>query len=134
MASRAGIPNKDKVELRALCQDTVMEYTDLLRDRLQDQARADGRELSRADLDASQPQYDEWDPVVSLALIAVDHRNSPELRRQANSDAAQYLRPKLSAIKITEDAESIALQAEKNKLAGRMVDILDAMEQARREG
>lgn len=118
-----------------MTQDAVMEFTEMRRERIRQKYRDENaREISAEDLDEMQPQIDEWDPVVELALIGADYRHKVEIRRQANSDAAQYLRPKLKSIELLEDPESLELQEEKNQLAKRMVEILSALEQAKRNG
>lgn len=156
-----GTPNKDKTELRAMTQEAVLEFTELRREQIRRlwrdegwrigsvmgvaqlvpppspgspgwQAPTIGDEISDEVLDQLQPLIDEYDPVVELSLIAVDNRNDVTTRRQAHAEAAQYLRPKLKSIEILEDPESIELQNKKAEMAERMVDILDAMAQARR--
>lgn len=129
-----GVPNRDKTELRAMTQEAVLEFTSLRRDHIARNYRIEhNKDITEEELDMMQPLIEEWDPVVSLALIGTDYRNKVEIRRQANADAAQYLRPKLKSIELLEDPESQALNEEKVALAGRLVDILVAMEAAKRK-
>lgn len=146
-----GVPNKDKTELRALTQEAVHHFTDLRRKEITERwaqgwrisplgwvlpeegDRVVGELIPPHILDSAQPLIEEYDPVVELSIMAADYRNEVSLRRQANADAAQYLRPKLKSIELLEDPESLELQQQKNDLAGRMVDILDAMAQAKRQ-
>lgn len=128
-----GTANKDKAELRMMVQDAVEEWSHLRRDQIRARfIEENGREPTEQEIDELQPYFAEWDPVVNLAIIAADHRNKVEIRRQASADAAQYLRPKLKSIELLEDPESLELQREKSELASKMVSILVAMEEAKR--
>lgn len=144
-----GTPNKDKTALRAMTQEAVHQFTEMKRTEII-QKYADGwrwsplgwvlpeepvigETISPALLDTLQPLVEEYDPVVELSLIAVNYENKPELRRQANADAAAFLRPKLKSIELIDDPRNQELQAQKNELAGKMVDILEAMSKAKSE-
>lgn len=111
-----GVPNKDKAELRALVQESVLRFTEAK--RAQDLAAGIAPELA-------QPVYDNYDPVVELAIAAVDKSHALEVRIKCNAEVAQYLRPKLKAIEITEDPEALELQDQKLQLARQLTDMLD---------
>jgi hypothetical protein len=113
---RKGIPNKDKAELRALVQESVFKFTEAK--HKVDLAAGIAPELA-------QPVYENYDPVVELAIAAVDKTNTIETRIKCNAEVAQYLRPKLKAIEITEDPEALALQDQKLELARKLTDMLD---------
>jgi hypothetical protein len=127
---RAGIPNKDKADLRALVQERVHEFTLTRRDQIERELRAKNPDMPLAQImeqvDIQQPLEEEWDPVVALSIMAVDPRNKTDLRRQASSDAAQYVRPKLKTIEHLEDPESLELMRDKQELALRLTDLLAA--------
>lgn len=91
-----------------------------------------GRKIPDKLLDDLQPLVEEYDPVVGLAIMASDHSNPLDQRRMAMASSAEYLRPKLRSIEILEDPESLELMDQKARLAGRMVDILQAMVQSKR--
>ena len=127
-----------------------MRHTDLLRERLQRKWREGwrvsavgtlvlpdnptlGEEIPPDTLDELQPRIEEWDPVVELSLISCDYSIDVNLRRQANSDAAQYLRPKLKSIELLEDPASIEAQEQRNALAHRLVGLLNSVARAKQE-
>ena len=114
-------------ELRALVQDAVFKYTTLQREEL----RRKNPGLSDEELDMLQPVVEEYDPVVELSLIAADRRHDPSLRRQANADAAQYLRPKLKSVEMMTDPRLLEQNSQKMQLADKMLDILEAMAAAK---
>lgn len=84
-------------------------------------------------LDGLQPLMEEYDPVIQLVVVAADWENTPELRLRANGLAAEYMHPKLKSIELTTDDDTKASLDQRNEIAGRMVEILEAMAQARRE-
>ena len=47
-----------------------------------------------------QEKYPGYDPVLSMADMAMDKDNSIELRASMHKEVAQYLRPKLRAIEL----------------------------------
>lgn len=146
-----GTPNKDKTELRAKTQEAALRFTELKRMEIKskwqegwrlsplgwmlpdEQSRVLGEDIPPALLDSIQPLVEEYEPVVELAIIAVNYENDAKLRCQANAEAAQYLRPKLKSIELLEDPDSLAMQAEKQVLAEKLVSILEAMAAAKRE-
>lgn len=131
---RGEIARRDRIGLRAMCQESVHHFTILRRMEIAADYKAEkGHDIPEALLDRLQPLIEEYDPVVELAIMGADYRNDPVLRRQANADAAQYLRPKLSAVATLEDPERLAAQAERNKLASRLVTLVQAFEIAKRE-
>jgi hypothetical protein len=127
---------RDRAELRSIMQDEVLKFTVMRREHLLPLIVAQyphmDSEWHLAELDRQQPLYEEYDPVVALAVMAADHENSPELRRQAASDAAQYVRPKLRAVDFTIDPASTEAQAERARLADRLVGLLEAGAAAKR--
>lgn len=122
-----------KTELRALVQESVLEFTSLRRDEISREYKKEhGKKISPALLDEKQPLITEYDPVVQLSLMGSDYSQKVELRRQANADAAQYLRPKLKSIEVLEDPASLALQEEKNKLAEKLFMLMNAAAEGKR--
>jgi hypothetical protein len=113
---RKGIPNKDKAELRALVQESVFRFTE---------AKRAADIASGMDPLLAQPVYENYDPVVEMAIAAVDRSNPADMRQKCNAEVAQYLRPKLKSIEITEDPEALELQEEKLALARQLTDMLD---------
>lgn len=113
---RKGVPNKDKAELRALVQESVFKFTTAKREA--DLAKGIDPELA-------QPVYENYDPVVELALFSVDKTVPQADRIRCNAEVAQYLRPKLKSVEITEDPEALALQDEKLQLAKQLTEMLD---------
>lgn len=128
------VSRRDRIGLRAMVQESVHQFTVLRRQEayvLFEQER--GRPPTAEELDAIQPMMEEFDPVVELAIIGADHRNETALRRQALSDAAQYLRPKLSAVAMLDDPERATEQAQKEQLARRLTDLMAAVLGAKRD-
>jgi len=124
---------RDRVGLRAMAQDSVHHFTMLRRDEISAQFFAEnGYRIDPADLDRLQPLVEEFDPVVELSIIAIDRRNDVSIRRQALSDAAQYLRPKLSAVAMLEDPESLASASEKYELAKKLVGLMGVVASAKK--
>lgn len=137
LVSRMPSTSRDKAELRAAMQDSVHEFTTLRRSKIAVQVRLEHPNWSDDQIDERvdemQPEYHEYDPVVELAIMGADHRNTPELRRQANSEAAQYVRPKLKSIEFTADPASLEEQQARRELAGRLVGLLNAAASAKRD-
>jgi len=115
-----GSQNADRVELRSLLQEKVSEFTALQRER----QIADGVPPEQA-----QEHIEEYDPVIALALVAVDQRSTLEQRIKCNSEVAQYVRPKLKSVEYSGsavDPDEARLRQEQgesfisllNKLAG----------------
>lgn len=124
---------RDRVGLRAMAQDSVHHFTMLRRDEISAQFFAEhGYRIDPADLDRLQPLVEEFDPVVELSIIAIDRRNDVSIRRQALSDAAQYLRPKLSAVAMLDDPENLASASEKYELAKKLVGLMGAVASAKK--
>lgn len=128
------VSRRDRIGLRAMVQESVHQFTVLRRQEayvLFEQEHS--RPPTAEELDAIQPMMEEFDPVVELAIIGADHRNETALRRQALSDAAQYLRPKLSAVAMLDDPERATEQAQKEQLARRLTDLMAAVLGAKRD-
>jgi hypothetical protein len=129
---RAENIRRDRVGLRAIVQESVHHFTILRRKELARQHYDEFGELPTVEwLDLRQPLMEEYDPVVELGIIAADYRNEVGLRRQANSDAAQYLRPKLSAVAMLDDPEVLQNKSEKIQLARRLVGLMDMVARAK---
>lgn len=88
--------------------------------------------IDERELDRIQPLIEEYDPVVELAIMASDYSNEPSLRRQANSDAAPYLRPKLSAVSILDSPDVLEHEEQKKVLAGNLLGLLEAASRAKK--
>lgn len=127
---------RDRIDLRVQMQDEVYEFARMRRQELFDELRAKDQDADDASLwaqvDKLQPAYEEFDPVVAMALVGADHRNDVDVRLAANARVAEYVRPKLKSVevRVTEnDPEQIARRAE---LMGRLRDFLDAGAGAKR--
>lgn len=118
-----GIPNRDKAELRALLQERVHEYTEM-RHQIDVQAGVE------------QPQeiVEEYDPVVAMALVAVDRRSTIENRIRCNAEVAQYVRPKLKSVEVTADPEALETLEQRRQLSERLVGLLEAAAAAQKAG
>jgi hypothetical protein len=114
----AGIPNRDKAELRALIQERVHEFTEL-------RARAD--ESDGVPPDQRQQIIEDYDPVVSLALVAVDRRTSLSDRIKCHGEVAQYVRPKLKSIEHAVDPDTAETIARRTELSETIVDALETL-------
>lgn len=123
-----GGQNKDKAELRSLVQDAVHKHTMMLQDKLVRELMEQNpdwtMEQARLRADEIQPVIEEYDPVAELAMMAADSRNKTDLRRQAHSDAAQYLRPKLKTIEHIDDPLTREAEVERYSLAERLGQLL----------
>lgn len=119
-----GIPNRDKAELRALIQERVHEFTEL-------RARED--ELAGVPPEDRQQIIEEYDPVVMMALVAVDRRTKLDMRLRANSEVAQYVRPKLKSVEFTADPEAMETLEERRQLSEKLVGLLEAAASAKKE-
>ncbi len=127
------VARRDRIGLRAMVQESVHHFTQLRRQEAYAEfEREQGRPPTAEELDRIQPLVEEFDPVVELAIIAADHRNKVELRRQALSDAASYLRPKLSAVQMLDDPETLQAAAQKRELAVRLTALMDVLVSAKR--
>ena len=125
---QAGTGNKDKSELRSIVQDAVHKHTIMLQERLIRDLREQNPDWSleqaRARAEELQPIIEEYDPVAELAMMAADRSNKPDLRRQAHSDASQYLRPKLKTIEHIDDPLTREAEKERFSLAERLGQLL----------
>lgn len=112
----AGVPNRDRAELRALIQERVHEFTDL---------------RAKADIEAGVPPHEaqqiieDYDPVVALALVAVDRRSTLGDRIKCNAEVAQYVRPKLKSVEVTTDPEALETLESRRLLSEKLVDLLE---------
>jgi hypothetical protein len=120
----AGVPNRDKAELRALLQERVHEFTEL-------RARED--EAANIPPDQRQQVVEEYDPVVALALVAVDRRTSLGDRIKCNAEVAQYVRPKLKSIEHAVDPDTLETIEERTRLSEEIVDALEELAEIKRE-
>jgi hypothetical protein len=120
----AGVPNRDKAELRALLQERVHEFTDM---------RAKQDELDNVPPDQRQQIIEEYDPVVALALVAVDRRTSLGDKIKCNAEVAQYVRPKLKSIEHGVDPDTLETIEERTRLSEEIVDALEELAEIKRE-
>lgn len=151
-----GTPNKDKVALRELVSERVAEFTLMRREILRRQWRQGMRfnpkspaneleepgefaewnseepEIPEELLDMLQPEIGGYDPVVEMALIAVDGRHSPELRQLANSNAAQFLRPKLKSIELTKDPADAENEMRRIEMTGQLLETMKQLARDKR--
>lgn len=107
-----GTPNKDKKELRDAVTEAVRDFTTLRRQQDLD------NDISPAD---AQPIIEDYCPVTELALAGADYRNKPELRLQANANAAKFLRPTLKAIEVTNDPDENDSRRELSAVLAEMI-------------
>lgn len=119
------MPNRDKTELRALLQEKVQEFTEL---------RAALDERDGVPPDQRQVVVDDYDPVVALALVAVDRRSTLENRIRCNAEVAQYVRPKLKSVEVTADPEALETLEERRELSARLVGLLEAAARTKKDG
>lgn len=120
-----GTVNRDKAELRALLQERVHEFTELRH-----------KQDIEAGLPPEQAQdiIEEYDPVVALALVAVDRRSTLENRIRCNAEVAQYVRPKLKSVEVTADPEALETLEERRQLSEKLVGLLQAAASAKKKG
>lgn len=120
----AGVPNRDKAELRALIQERVHEFTELRRE-----------EDVRNGLPPDQQQeiIEEYDPVVAMALVAVDRRTKLQDRIKCHSEVAQYVRPKLKSVEVTADPDALETLEERRRLSERLVGLLEVAASEKKE-
>lgn len=127
---------REKAELRGAMQDEVRRYTHMLRERLLPTIVADHPDWTadqvEAELDFLQPLYDEFDPVIQLALVGANHSNSTEVRLRALSESAQYVRPKLKSIELGTRDDDPEEQAARRELMARMRGLLDVAQDSKR--
>lgn len=126
-AGRPGRPigtgTRDRAELRALLQERVHEFTELRRQ--QDLAQ---------DIPPEQAQQilEDYDPVVALALVAVDRRTTLDQQIRCNSEIAQYVRPKLKSVEVQADPEALESLQQRQELSAKLVGLLDLMASAKK--
>lgn len=112
----AGAPNKDKLDFREQVRISVQEFT---------KAKYQSDVSKGITLKNTQQVIEDYDPVVQLALAAVDRHNPIEIRVRCNAEVAKYLRPQLKSIELKDDPESKALEEKKMQLAMRLADMFD---------
>lgn len=126
---QTGRPSRDLAELRAKMQDTVREFTLLQRAKMRVQLLAENPTASEdaltAQLDDMCPVEDDFDPVVALAIIGVDRRNSAEVRARALSASAEFVRPKLKSVEVVSEAATPEEELERRALFARLVGALE---------
>ena len=123
----------DKSSARGMVQDSVHRYTSLKRDEIRRRYfEENGEPIPEEQLDLVQPLVEEYDPLVELALIAVDRENDVTLRRQANADVAPYVRPKLSAVHVESLQAKTIEHQEKEELSSRLLHLMEAFEADKR--
>lgn len=127
---------RDRIDLRVQMQDAVHEFSRLRRDELWHELTRDHpdwpQDRIEAEIDKLQPSYDEYDPVVQMAVVAADHRNPVEVRLRAAGEAAQYVRPKLKSVEVRVGDDDPEVAQRKQELLGRLREYLDAGAGAKR--
>ena len=127
-----GVPNRDKAELRALLQERVHEFTELRHNHDLANIPPD-LTVEEAILGGHVQQIvEEYDPVVALALVAVDRRTTRADMIKCNSEVAQYVRPKLKSVEVTADPEALETLEERRELSSRLVGLLEAAAAAKK--
>lgn len=128
----AGIPNRDKAELRALIQERVHEHTLKLRQMEIERLVKDGMSETEAGIAARQQVIEDYDPVVQMAMVAVDAEVKPDMQIRCASEVAQYVRPKLKSVELTADPEALETLHERQELSSRLVGLLEMAAQAKK--
>lgn len=127
---------KDRIDLRVQMQDAVYEFTRLRREELwrelTEKHQDWDQERVQREVDRLQPEYQEYDPVVQLAIIAADGRSSVDQRISAAGRAAEYVRPKLKSVEVTVGEHDPEVQQQKRELIGRLAEFLNAGAGAKR--
>jgi hypothetical protein len=121
-----GSVNRDKLELRALLQEKVHEFTSMRRQIDIAQLPPD---MSVEEAEAAglvQEVYDDWDPVVAMSMTATDRRVSLEIRTKCQAEVSQYVRPKLKSVDVTVDPEALETLEERRQLSERLTQLLEA--------
>lgn len=121
---------RDRIDLRVQMQDAVYEFAELRRKELwaeiTEKHPAATQQEVQAMVDQAQPAYDEFDPVVAMALVGADHRNPVDLRLAANAKVAEYVRPRLKSIEVRVDTDSAEERERRAELVARLREFLDA--------
>lgn len=125
---------QEKAELRAMVHEDVLEMTQARRHMIWERITKDQPELTQdqvqALVDLEQPEYQDYDPVVAMAVMSANTSYPVEVRLRAMAESAQYLRPKLKSIEmVVGDSET---RAEREELASRLVGLLDTAAAAKR--
>ena len=123
----AGTPSRDRAELRALLQERVHEFTELR--QKQDLAELEQQGIPPEDAILSgkvQQVVEDYDPVVALAIVAVDRRSTLDQRIKCNAEVAQYVRPKLKSVEMQVDPEALETLEERRQLSAHLVGLLEA--------
>lgn len=127
---------QQKAQLRAIVQEDVLAMTRLRRNTIWAQLTKEHPDWAQTDVQAEvdrlQPEYQEYDPVVAMAVMSANHEHPVEVRLRAAAESAQYLRPKLKSIEMTVDPRSAEEVAVRRELASRLVGLLDAASAAKR--
>lgn len=118
-----GVPNRDKAELRALLQERVHEFTELRRQKDLD---------SGLPPDEAQQIVEEYDPVVAMALVAVDRTTKLQDRIKCNAEVAQYVRPKLKSVELLADPEALETLEQRRALSEELVGLLESAAAAKK--
>ena len=120
----AGSVNRDRVELRALIQEKVHEFTELRRAKdIEDGLPPD----------QCQEIIDDYDPVVSLAVIAADRRVTLDQRMKCHDSVAQYVRPKLKSVDMNVDPEALEALESRTALSNQLLKLLEAGARAKKD-
>ena len=122
-----GQPNMDKIELRALIQERVQEFTQL---RQEEDIRRLPPDMPLEEAMAAgmiQQVEEEYDPVVALALVAVDRRSSLDQQIRCHAEVAQYVRAKLKSIEVKADASTIEELEQRREKTDKLMAMLDQM-------
>lgn len=75
---------------------------------------------------------DDYDPVVALALVAVDRRTTLDQRIRCNSEVAQYVRPKLKSVEMSLEPDTAETLAQREQLSSQLIGILTSSASARK--
>lgn len=110
-----GVPNRDKIELRALLQEKVLEFTTL---------KAGEDAEKGLPPDQRQQVIEEYDPVVAMALVAVDRSTPLDTRVRCNAEVAQYVRPKLKSVEMTTDDATLSALSQKTETTEMIMNVL----------
>lgn len=124
--AREGLSKKrhrETADLRAMLAEVVLDYTTLK--RRDDIARG-------VDPRKAQEIIEEYDPVVMMAIIGARSDVAVALSLSANSEVAQYIRPKLKSVEVISDPEKARDAEARNQKAAQFLNMIDEMANAKR--
>lgn len=118
-----------------MLQERVHEFTELRREQDLAELAKQGIPPEEAILTGKiQEVVEDYDPVVALAIVAVDRRSTLDQRIKCNAEVAQYVRPKLKSVEMQVDPEALETLEERRELSFKLVSLLEAAASAKKGG